>query len=150
MSAQPLTAFQLQVIEARAFAATEGENGWYADETCNEDEFAIRCTPPGNDEDDDPLDAVLIAVVGPQNNFKGTGARWEDAEFIAHAREDVPHLIATVKALQRALREFGCHSWNCQRDVIRQEHPLPCNCGYYDAALLLGASLPSSTTEASR
>ncbi|NRG33929.1 hypothetical protein [Niallia circulans] len=80
-----LTTEQLNAIKERAEKATNVNNsGWYVDEDYSD---TIR----------DAWDCELIAQVvrGKEN----------DAEFIAHAREDIPALLQTVEALSAILAE---------------------------------------------
>jgi hypothetical protein len=67
----------------------------------------------------------------------------EDADFVAHAREDIPSLVAYAEALEEALREFldleevECrydHHGNCQ---AHGACPPPCYVA--EARALLGA-----------
>jgi nicotinamide mononucleotide adenylyltransferase len=77
MTSQPLTADQLATIQARADAATDGP--WQAN---------TRIGVVTN-QADDPL-----AVFG------GSAQDRADAEFTAHAREDVPALLAEIQRLK--------------------------------------------------
>lgn len=82
MQPDAMTEEQLQAIEARAAAATEGE--WFAN---NNDGYSIwRIKAPG-----------FIAIADVIGDSAETDA---NAAFIAHAREDVPALVAEVRRLQ--------------------------------------------------
>ena len=81
---------RLAQIEARADAATDGPWTWASHRTVDGDEWAVF----------DPHDWALAS------NRDG----WTpDAEFIAHARTDVPRLVAALRAvldLHRPLRLY--------------------------------------------
>lgn len=72
----------LDEIKKRAEAATPGP--WAAHERAHKNEWALR---------------------GPATSAR-TLVR-EDATFIAHARQDVPALVAEVERLREALRPFA-------------------------------------------
>lgn len=74
-----MTPAELKAIANRAEAATKGP--WV-------------CKVPYADF---PEDAV---VVGPKYGGMGEEMAWSDAEFIAHARTDVPKLLEYVRDLQ--------------------------------------------------
>ena len=80
------TVDQLAAIEARSNAATEGP--WAVDEL-------------GNVEDVPELDLHRFDIM-PQTIAR-TELRKEDGEFIAHARTDVPALLALVREQRAAL-----------------------------------------------
>jgi len=80
------TVDQLAAIEARSNAATEGP--WAVDEL-------------GNVEDVPELDLHRFDIM-PQTIAR-TELRKEDGEFIAHARTDVPALLALVREQQAKL-----------------------------------------------
>ena len=78
-----MTNEELQAIKDRADAATPGP--WIANP---------RAT-------DGYVDDFLGAEIkGPPDAQRGQFARLEDAEFIAHAREDVPALVAHAEVLR--------------------------------------------------
>ena len=82
---------RLDEIEARTTAATEGPWTWATHSTADGDEWAVFS----------PADWALAA------NRDGWGY---DAEFIAHARQDVPALVAALRAvlaLHRIIRVSG-------------------------------------------
>ena len=83
---------RLNEIEARANAATEGPWEWEG-EAKGEWEIGANSLVPSRRPDDPVLygygyDASGIEVKNPA-----------DAEFIAHAREDVPALVAALRAV---------------------------------------------------
>ncbi|NDO78254.1 hypothetical protein GKZ75_08460 [Kocuria indica] len=84
---EPMTREQLDAIRERADSATEGRWAWQED-------------------------AVLLAWDGEEASWVlDHGAAFpEDAEFIAHAREDVPALLAEVERL-RALIKDQARAW---------------------------------------
>ena len=89
---------RLNEIEARANAATEGP--WAPDEYTEVDPDGFyelaRVIAPDPDGDD----WCAIGVVH-------TGILRPDAEFIAHARTDVPALVAALRAVLDLHREGG-------------------------------------------
>ena len=100
----PLTADDLETIEQRANAATEGP--WRAavvarfvdDDGCERGKGAIYPAGPS----------------GPPPLFVTPDWLAADAEFIAHARDDVPALLAEVRRLQAA-----------EQRVRALHHPVP-------------------------
>lgn len=88
MNAQPLTDHQLDEIEARAAAATPGPWKRKAE-----------------------LASHIVYVDSPDGTFSVLwNAEWAtdaDGEFTAHARKDVPALLAEVRRLQDKARELG-------------------------------------------
>lgn len=88
---------RLDEIEARANAATRGPWEWYADalfsQTGHEPDWDPKWDDPGEF-------ARIIETDGgeypPRDN---------DRAFIAHAREDIPWLLAEVGRLQKELDE---------------------------------------------
>lgn len=82
----------LATVRKRAEAATKGPWQTGATPRAGEVYFGTVVDP------DDPTEpGVLLGSVGTE----------ADAEFIAHAREDVPDLLAEIDRLTRALREIG-------------------------------------------
>ena len=78
-----MTSDELQAIKARCDAATPGP--WNA---------VPRAT-------EGYVDGFLGAEIeGPPDAQRGQFARMEDAEFIAHAREDIPALVAEIEQLR--------------------------------------------------
>lgn len=85
-----ITADELAAIEARAHAATEGP--W---RTLREtDEFGTLGMPVVQMYRDEKL------VVGHSKDWGSMSEPVVDAEFIAHAREDVPRLAAEVRRIR--------------------------------------------------
>ena len=94
---------RLNEIEARANAATEGPWEWEG-EAKAEWELGANSLVPSRRPDDPVLygygyDASGIEVKTPA-----------DAEFIAHARTDVPALVAALRAVLKLHKEDG-HGW---------------------------------------
>ena len=85
-----MTRPDLETIEARLKAATAGP--WEA--------YTASCCPDMGGVAG-PTHSVMTACVG---KF-GHPASTEDAEFIAHAREDVPALLAYVKELEARIKQ---------------------------------------------
>ena len=96
----PLTAADLDTIEQRANAATEGP--WEA----SAHDHAAGDVPI--------LDRTgHYLVICPDCGVRG-GYERADAEFIAHARSDVPALLAEVRRLRAAAeRVRELHEWYC-------------------------------------
>ena len=94
---------RLDKIEARANAATEGPwevkpyNGWH-DASDEIDSFV------------GPSDATIVEQLGCGCCDVGLEVSPTDAEFIAHARTDVPALIAALRAVLKLHKEDG-HGW---------------------------------------
>jgi hypothetical protein len=86
---QPLTADQLAEIQARAEAATPGP--WNVEnDYCDCSEYGCSHPP-------------FPVAFGPFTSFENTTDRHHyDADFAAHARTDVPALIAEVARLKQA------------------------------------------------
>ena len=94
---------RLDEIEARAHAATEGPWEWEG-EAKAEWEIGANSLVPSRRPDDPVLygygyDASGIEVKTPA-----------DAEFIAHARTDVPDMAAALRAVLKLHKEDG-HGW---------------------------------------
>lgn len=94
---------RLNEIEARANAATEGPWEWEG-EAKGEWEIGANSLVPSRRPDDPVLygygyDASGIEVKNPA-----------DAEFIAHARTDVPDMTAALRAVLKLHKEDG-HGW---------------------------------------
>ena len=94
---------RLDEIEARANAATEGPWEWEGEAKAEWEEGANSLVPSRHP--DDPVlygygyDASGIEVKTPA-----------DAEFIAHARTDVPDMAAALRAVLKLHKEDG-HGW---------------------------------------
>jgi hypothetical protein len=81
-----MTDEELQAIEARANAATPGPWEVFAErEVSTEHKALMGCTHDGD----------------------GVFYEREDAEFVAHARADIPALVAEVRRLRGALGRLG-------------------------------------------
>lgn len=97
----------LDAIEARANAATEGP--WHV-VTAWTDYVAYQVT-------DDGEAASMNCYGGSGAMNTGLGVIEDDAEFIAHARTDVPALVAEVRRLRNVIEEA--------RDVVRSSSVPP-------------------------
>lgn len=90
----------LDAIEARANAATEGpwvvkhEPAWEADDVQHPDVITVGAQMW--EGDDEPMTVCLVSTDHEDDPVDVLG----DAEFIAHARTDVPALVALVRAKQ--------------------------------------------------
>lgn len=115
----------LEQIKKRAEAATPGpwDRAWYMAQgdtscPCGERGKLLHSYPSGDDrfrtyhihegsrfEDDHAITslATFDEVAGNFDYEEGGIIRREDAEFIAHAREDVPALVAEVERLRALL-----------------------------------------------
>lgn len=112
-----LTPEQLSEIEERTNAATEGP--WIAEYSSEQGDCVIPHDAHSTRE------AVAVCRLY---------LRAFDAEFIAHARTDVPKLVAEVKRLQAAASVVesvratwpGLGTlWDVDTDLVRQGWPLP-------------------------
>lgn len=85
----------LEAIKARAEAATEGP--WHIDH----DERTVRAIDPANGK-------IMFNRAGtPHRHWQQQGQA--DAEFIAHARDDVPRLVAALEAVENLHRPYTQH-----------------------------------------
>jgi hypothetical protein len=82
---QPLTEEELATIRRRSIGATPGPWTRFGRSSSN---------PDGDDE------FLGHEIEGPPEASRGQFARVADAEFIAHARSDVPRLLAEVDRLR--------------------------------------------------
>ena len=102
---------RLNEIEARANAATEGP--WAPDEYTEVDPDGFyelaRVIAPDPDGDD----WCAIGVVH-------TGILRPDAEFIAHARTDVPALVAALRAVLELADRWATQSTDYDEDTEQQ------------------------------
>lgn len=87
--APPLSEMELEQIRQRLRAASPGP--W-----CHREGFIETCTDP----------SVLLSVTMKRSEA-GLSAlpSWENAEFIAHARTDVPRLLAEIERLRGILAQ---------------------------------------------
>lgn len=87
---------ELKVIKARADAATDGP--WYAPPQNGDGQNFVGTN--GNKP------AISIEIVSHDGDWKvDLGRQQADAEFIAHAREDVPKLVDALLNSDRLLRD---------------------------------------------
>jgi len=108
-----LTAKQLEEIRARAEKATKGP--WYAKAT--DDDHSQCCnfisTVPGPFEHDQRFigeqdDETVVALTLLQAPRLADAPEFEEnTEFIAHARDDIPALLAEVERLRVGLRQIA-------------------------------------------
>jgi hypothetical protein len=107
------TQLDLDAIRAREAAATPGP--WVAVNTLDEDsEWASEFDDPMVvTEDSTPGIYTAIAKDICQGATDGVA----DAEFIAHARQDVADLLAEVDALRDALDEAHCEASTLSQDL---------------------------------
>ena len=95
-----LTDADLDAIENRAAAATAApwEPFVFSDRNPNDEDF-IRI---GGLEDSQP-DMYVHHWLGAAQVL----VPWQDIEFIAHARQDVPALVSEIRRLRAAARQSG-------------------------------------------
>jgi hypothetical protein len=70
----------------------------------------------------------VVARVEPSYGDTATGQRVLDAEFIAHAREDVPALIAEVERLRAEVArasDVGCGGPECRMTALHRVNTCP-------------------------
>jgi hypothetical protein len=106
MTAQPLTDEQYAAIRAREAAATPGP-------------WAIEW------DHDDVTDAPFPVSLGPIGYLEHHGERdVADAEFVAHARADVPALLAEVDRLRAERAEAAqlSHQYRNECERLRAEN----------------------------
>jgi hypothetical protein len=89
-----MTEDELAAIEARAKAATSGPWVRVAIESYHNDEmaFCVKSVPTGHD-------------IASNQTYYPDAVTPENQLFIAHARTDVPALVAEVRRLRKALTE---------------------------------------------
>jgi hypothetical protein len=87
-----MTELDLDEIEARANAATPGP--WEA-------YFTLHGDPMVVEQGQGPFGAVTLPSTAPDDYGKA------NAEFIAHAREDIPALVQRVRELEQTLAFFA-------------------------------------------
>jgi hypothetical protein len=108
-----ITDERLAEIEARAKAATDGP--WYAHNT--DDSMFMNCYSVTTSErepdteffDGENCDKTVVAMTLYQERriVCHEAGKWEeDSEFIAHARTDVPDLVAEVRRLNDLVRSL--------------------------------------------
>jgi hypothetical protein len=91
-----LQALDLEPIKTRVFLATSGPWTQYGQQITH----AVNGRMAGG------WTRVIGGDLDGQHVFRKAGVlRFYDAEFIAHAREDIPALIAEVERLRAALKE---------------------------------------------
>ena len=122
----PLSEKDLAAIQARVDAATPGE--WDAEPhahgasgcrclSCDEDPTGWYVETPKSLCCDDVVANLMTEENGwePKNSFgrplsscgQGPFLSFEDADFAAHAREDVPRLLATIQGLQKQVADVA-------------------------------------------
>lgn len=94
---------ELAAIEARANAATEGPWEW-----ANEEDASRMCLEaPYKLSDGSLIRHDIISTVLNSGGYDSYDAELEiepqDAEFIAHSRQDIPALIAEVRRLRELI-----------------------------------------------
>ena len=95
-----LTQDELQAIKERAEKATSGP--WYHTERDTQDIERYICSDSTGD---------FVVSSGHYYDEDWSEIKYDDAEFIANAREDIPQLVAEVERLQRKLRYL------CNKDI---------------------------------
>lgn len=64
--------------------------------------------------------AQTIRPVWHEDRFKGDEEAYANAEFIAHAREDVPNLLDEVERLREVLKWYAAEDLTTIGDVARR------------------------------
>lgn len=100
-----MEASRLAEIQARCKAATPGPWAWECvGEKSNEWCLGIVC-----DDDGNPLSGMIEKGQGVVVESIVTEADgFNNADFIAHARQDIPDLLAYIAELQDALAALEC------------------------------------------
>ena len=106
---------RLNEIEARANAATEGpwEVEPYRDERRKEEGDIDSITGPGP--------TTIVEQLGCDCCDVGLSVADPDAEFIAHARQDVPALVAALRAVLELHPREGVMSVDPERGLVEDE-----------------------------
>lgn len=97
---------ELDAIRHRADAATSGPwQGQFVDDTYAMNLVAITTGEIHEDWPRDSANVVAATLVqGPERYASIADGRWDDnAAFIAHARDDVPRLLAEIARLRAEL-----------------------------------------------
>src|SRR5687768_14913613 len=107
-----MTDAELQAIEARAKAATEGP--WEAVQSFGADAVGQVVTPPAESSPQEQRGysestGAPIFVCADDNGTYFCDMKPADALFIAHARADVPALAAEVRRLRALLKAAEWH-----------------------------------------
>ncbi|MCG5252570.1 ead/Ea22-like family protein [Brevibacillus agri] len=84
-----ITPEELAAIRERAERATPGR-------------WSIAGRPPCVVSN--PTGPREVICVGQDSNVEGQRDNWDDMQFIAHAREDIPKLLAEIERLQSVIR----------------------------------------------
>lgn len=110
---EPLTDDALAAIEERASAATPGR--WYVRQL--DDDHAMGLVAVSTVPDTglgerwpefEHSELVAATLVQHPRYVDGADERWdENAHFIAHARDDVPRLVAEIRRLRQLLDAGG-------------------------------------------
>ena len=119
-----MTEEQLRQIEERANKATEAP--WIAHPR------SIH-----NSDDGEERSGLGFDIDGPpEPQLRGQFSRGKDAVFIAHARTDIPALIAEVRRLREALE--GIEKMPCLAELLGEPGGYPeCGCARCQARVAL-------------
>lgn len=127
-----LTLKDLEAMQARADLASPGP--WYPWHRCS----GVEETPNVNEVAGLGWEIVVNRDTGerawPQPQLRGTFERGHDAYFVAHARQDVPTLVAEVRRLRTALEDIReshcqdsetaiCWCYDKAERALREEEP---------------------------
>jgi hypothetical protein len=129
-----LNADELEAIRKRAEAATEGPWGW-AKFALDDDDWDTEMPWLGN-----ATEAVMdFGDCEQYYPTQGTPPNSADAEFIAHAREDVPKLLAEIERLKEIANILCVELHRAGETIIyefygRIEKDLAKNDAYYEKA----------------
>lgn len=132
MSNQPPTDDELQQIRARAEAATPGP--WVMVHGDDEYSMNLYCVAPKSiahrvdTEEVIALDGVICGTlvqvpktIGHNHNElnETVGPKWEEnAEFIAHARTDIPALLDEVERLRKMVADLQDEKQDLEDEAI--------------------------------
>lgn len=99
---EELTESELAAIEARAAAALPGP--WEASIEGRDHDSGDDVIVTGGHDNNAPDMYITLSYWGPEPVRIPEPADWD---FIAHARQDVPRLVAEVRRLRRRLEDTG-------------------------------------------
>ena len=105
-----MSAPDLNAIRARAAAATEGD--WKVTHAGNI-HYGVRAHIEG-----DVYPATVVFAQADSQGY-GNGSRKVDAEFIAHARQDIPALCDEVEQLRQSIAVTGGLYRSAESDVTQ-------------------------------
>jgi hypothetical protein len=102
-------------IEARANAATEGPWRWRRDYEMPDGDKHWELSNPDGDRNRKTIDASLVLLLDRDEWLHRPAETQANWEFIAHAREDIPALCQTVRALRAE-----CDKWQRRAKAFQE------------------------------